>query len=333
MSSVSIIIPAWNEETSLEPTLEALLQTDYDKEKCEVIVVAGGDDNTERIAFGMSRPMEIFSRYAVIPQRPQGKNAAIQEGMKAARNDIIVLIDADTMVSRACLRTMLEPIEEGRCDLALANPEPLRKTWVTDFYMIRKVFAFRPHRSAIFGNFDWGICPGQQAIAFKADSIKSEEKYFFETDIKVGVDYLLCKRFVERGRKVMNIQGATVTTYLPSSLRNFLRTELRWLTALVNIDGVNWQELMSSTIVVGALVSSLVAISPTVFILAMLFNTIFIAKKGYMFVVGSKRYVTRCTNIFGFIVLSYAYHILRFISYVRHFFGRSEQSHLFQGER
>ena len=57
MTSVSIIIPAWNEAKTISATLEALLGIEYDKKCCEVIVVSGGNDNTYELARKLSRSM------------------------------------------------------------------------------------------------------------------------------------------------------------------------------------------------------------------------------------------------------------------------------------
>ena len=108
MPSVSIIIPAWNEERALKATLHALLEIDYDKKRCEVIVVAGGSDNTYEIAKSLLQTMEPFSGYIVLHQQPAGKNAAIQRGIIEAKNAIIVLLDADTIVTNQWLENMYQ---------------------------------------------------------------------------------------------------------------------------------------------------------------------------------------------------------------------------------
>lgn len=332
MMSVSIIIPAWNEEKSLRATLESLLEIDYDKSKCEIIVVAGGVDHTYEIARQLSTAMDIFSRYIVISQRPDGKNAAILDALNEAEKEIIVILDADTLVSKQWLKCMVEPIELGNCELTLANPEPMIKNWISDFYMIRKVFIFKHHRSRLFGNLDWGICPGQGAIAMKASTIKGQENWLFDSEIKVGVDYLLINRSSILGDRVMYIEEASVMTHLPSSLKYFISVELRWLTGLLNISGVNSKELLATIIVIGALAFT-VPVSKILFIFSAVFNSLYVAKKSHMFLIAKRFYRTDLRNIFGFIFLSYAYHLLRAMAHVKYFLRFSKGSHLHQGQR
>lgn len=333
MMSVSIIIPAWNEAASLKTTLHALLDIEYDKRKCEVIVVAGGDDKTYEIAKELSSTMQIFSKYVVILQKPLGKNAAFQQGIEKANKKIIVLLDADTIVSKGWLKSMVRPLEEGICDLTISNLEPIRRSWVSDFYMIRKAFFFKPYKSRLFGSIDWGIPPGAAGIGFKVCTIKDQEQYFFDSDVRVGIDHLLFKRVLEEGGRIRYIEEAIVKTYLPSSLKYFLRVELRWLTALTNIDGVNYRDLLCSITAIGALIFAGVPVYRTLSIVCGLISALFVGRKAHMFLLGSRRYRTDPCNVFGFILLSYAYHALRVVSHMRYFLGTSRQSYLSKGER
>ena len=139
MLPVSIIVPAWNEEKALPATFRALGDVAYDREKSELIVVAGGKDKTYEVAQDLAGLKKPFSRNIVIPQQARGtKNAAIQQGIREARNPVIVLLDADTIVSPRWLTQLVDPIERGECDLAIANSEPIRRNWVSDYFIIIK---------------------------------------------------------------------------------------------------------------------------------------------------------------------------------------------------
>ncbi len=321
MTPASIIIPAWNERKCIKATIEALLEIDYDKKRCEVIVVAGGDDNTYEVARGMSQMMSLFSRYIVIPQGPEGKNAGIQQGIKEAKNEIIVLLDADTIVTEQWLKAMTGPIEQGGCDLTIANPEAVRKNWISDYYMLTKAY-FLEEITTYSGH----------SIAFKADIVQSRLDYFFDKAVKVGVDYLLAKRFLEQGQKIRFVKDALVITHLPSSLKYFVLCEFRWITALISIQGVSYRALACNTVVVTALIFAL-PLSKTLFMLSSLFNTLYIIKRVRMFVIASRHYTTSIRNILGFIMLSYTYHVIGLISHVNYFLGLRYGGHLYQGQR
>ncbi len=73
---ISVIIPAWDDEKVIGATLDALKDFDYPKKRCEIIVIAGGSDNTYVAAEKYSEIMKDFSRYVLLKQTPHGKNAA-----------------------------------------------------------------------------------------------------------------------------------------------------------------------------------------------------------------------------------------------------------------
>jgi cellulose synthase/poly-beta-1,6-N-acetylglucosamine synthase-like glycosyltransferase len=321
MTSVSIVIPAWNEATVLGSTLEALLDINYNKDKCELIVVAGGDDGTYETAMKSSARVSGFSRYVVLPQGPDGKNAAIQQGIRAAQNDMIVLLDADTLVSRQWLKGMISPIERDDCDLTVANSEPVKRNWVSDYYMATKAFVF----DAVT------MFPGG-SIAFPATKVRGLLEHFFDKEVRAGVDYLLMKRFSEMGFRVTFAKEACLKTYFPSSFQYFVVSELRWLTALYNIEGINARALASNVAVIGALMFTWPIYQP-LFMLSLAFHAAYIGRKIRAFWIGSRRFDTRLVRAFGFVLLSYVYHALGFIAQMKVLMGMSQQNRLRQGER
>jgi len=320
MIPASIIIPAWNEAKTLEPTLQALLDVDYDKEICEVIVVAGGVDDTYQMAQELSERMEGFGSYVVMPQKPRGKNSAIQQGLKEATNDIIVLLDADTIVGKHWLRNMVAPIEQGMCDLAIAGSEPLRKNWISDYYMVLKM-----HFLDSITTY-----PGH-SVAFKANIVKNQIEYFFDRGIWMGDDYLFEKRVSELGHKTMFVDNANVKTHFPTSLQYFFIVEFRWLTAFAKMNGVRYKTLAYNAIVIGSMVS-IIPFFRVLVLLSLFFNTLYVGKRAHMFLSASRRYKTRSRRIFGFVMLSYLHHVISFCSYMKYFLG-SWKDPYYQGQR
>jgi cellulose synthase/poly-beta-1,6-N-acetylglucosamine synthase-like glycosyltransferase len=319
--SVSIIIPAWNESKTLKATLEALLGIDYDKTRCEIIVIAGGDDNTYEIAQRLSTVIQGFSRYVVVPQsRQKTKNAAIQLGIEEARNDVIILLDADTIVSKDWLKNMVEPIKEGSCDLTIANSEPVKQNWISDYYMVIKTYFF-----------DNIVTYPGHSVGFKADIVEDQIDYFFDDNVWMGDDYVFEKRVLEQGRKTMFIKNAKVKTHFPCSLKYLLEIEFRWMTAFIDMNGVNYRTLTRNVAVIGALVCA-VPFSKMLSIFSLLFNALYIAKRVHMFLVASRQYDTKFRRIFGFVVLSYVHHIILFVSHIRCFLGLHRDTY-YQGQR
>jgi glycosyltransferase involved in cell wall biosynthesis len=320
-SPVSVVIPAWNEEKSLNQTLHALVDMDYDKRLCEIIIVAGGRDKTYHTALSLKPLMHAFERYAVIEQKPGGKNIAIQAGLELAQNGIIVLLDADTLPCGRCLRIMVSAIEEQEADITFANPMPIHSTWVSNFYMITKAYTL-DEISFYSGHM----------VAFRKEVVKNRLDHFFNPNIMVGVDYFLAKKFLQEGLKALFSKEALVKTHVPWSFRYFVRAERRWLTALVGIDGINVSNLVRHAVVVWAAIFTLPFFG-SASIVAWIVNALYVAKRYHVFRVGSEGQHTPQRELLGFLLLSYAYHFIGLFSYMRHCLGLSRQDSLSQGQR
>lgn len=169
-------------------------------------------------------------------------------------------------------------------------------------------------------------------MAFRASTVVNRLEYFFDKRVKVGVDYLLTKRFLEDGKTCMFAKDAFVLTHLPSSLKYFILCELRWLTAAIDIDGVSCRALICNTIVVLSLML-VIPLYKIPFILAFAFNIAYVSKRTRMFLIGSRRWNTNMKNLCGFIILSYAYHLIGLTAHIKHFLRLSKASYLYQGQR
>lgn len=86
---ISVVIPAYNEESMIGPCLEAVLAQSRPAD--EVIVV--DNNSTDRTAEILH---EFRGKVMVLPESRQGVQYARNRGLDAATGDVIVRIDADT---------------------------------------------------------------------------------------------------------------------------------------------------------------------------------------------------------------------------------------------
>lgn len=95
--SVTVIIAAHNEEKRIFNKIENILETDYLKDKLQIIVVSDGStDKTNEIVLEFKKEgVELLS----IPER-KGKENAQREGLKQATGEIIVFTDVATIIDK-----------------------------------------------------------------------------------------------------------------------------------------------------------------------------------------------------------------------------------------
>jgi len=108
--SVSVIIPALDEEQSIGAVIEAIPRDIAG----EVIVVDGGSrDATRKVA--RKRGARVLDE----PLRGYGRACA--RGVSDAHGDVVVFLDADGAADPLDIRSLVAPIAEGRADLVLGS--------------------------------------------------------------------------------------------------------------------------------------------------------------------------------------------------------------------
>ncbi len=93
LPSVTVVIPAYNEEERIGRTIENVLGQDYPRGKLEVLVV---DDGSTDGTVGVASTFPV-----VVVRHPvnRGRGAAVMTGIRNAHGDIVV-----TMMRTRCLR-------------------------------------------------------------------------------------------------------------------------------------------------------------------------------------------------------------------------------------
>jgi cellulose synthase/poly-beta-1,6-N-acetylglucosamine synthase-like glycosyltransferase len=100
---VTLIIPAYNEESQLRAKLANVEEVDYPRDRLQVVIVSDGStDGTNAIL------AEVAHRYDVVilPVR-HGKANALNEGVARARHDVLVMSDTSTQFRPDAVRQLV----------------------------------------------------------------------------------------------------------------------------------------------------------------------------------------------------------------------------------
>lgn len=118
LPSVSILISAYNEEAVIERKIQNILEIDYPKEKLEVLI--GDDGSADRTA-------EIVARYGdqgitlVKAPKNAGKAAMLNRLNGIAKNEILLLCDANTMFFPNVVRKLVKPFQDEKIGCACGH--------------------------------------------------------------------------------------------------------------------------------------------------------------------------------------------------------------------
>jgi glycosyltransferase involved in cell wall biosynthesis len=119
LKKLSIVIPIYNEVDLLHKVLEKVRRVNYPLETELVLVDDCSSDGTrewlKKHEMGKDDTRVLFHR------KNQGKGAALRTGFKHATGDIIIVQDADLEYEPAEIPHVIQPIIEGRCNVAYGS--------------------------------------------------------------------------------------------------------------------------------------------------------------------------------------------------------------------
>ncbi len=108
LPSISIFIPAYNEEPVIEKKIRNTLELDYPKDKIEIVVASdGSSDRTVEIAQLYSDKIQIMA-YTV----REGKTGLINKTIPKLKGEIIIFSDASAMLMANALKELIAPFKD-----------------------------------------------------------------------------------------------------------------------------------------------------------------------------------------------------------------------------
>jgi len=120
VKKLSILIPVYNEATTLVQVLEAVAGAPAEGLEKELIVVDDGSlDGTREILQGLDP--EPYKARIFYHEKNQGKGAALRTAQGHATGDIILIQDADLEYSPDEYPELLKPILDGRADVVYGS--------------------------------------------------------------------------------------------------------------------------------------------------------------------------------------------------------------------
>lgn len=114
----SIVIPTYNEEESIETTLDAIYEASpIQSSSFEIIVADESDDNTPDIVRNLEHPNLRLLRF----DESKGLAGSVIEGFNVSNGTYVGVIDADGQHPPEALFELLEQATEGNNDVVIAS--------------------------------------------------------------------------------------------------------------------------------------------------------------------------------------------------------------------
>jgi len=212
-------VPAYNEEKVLARTIETLIEADYpDKEI--IIVDDGSMDSTYDVA------LRYAKRGIKVVHRPNGgKFAALNTGIALSSGELIVTVDADSMVARAAIAEIVKGFENPDVAGVAGNLKVFNRTKIlTKLQALEYIVQIQVVRRA-FENFGSLTVASGAFSAFRKTAL--EEAGWYDPDYLLE-DFDITIKLLKSHMLLHGNNEAVCYTEAPETLRDVYRQRLSW---------------------------------------------------------------------------------------------------------
>ncbi|WP_432072935.1 bifunctional polysaccharide deacetylase/glycosyltransferase family 2 protein [Streptomyces wuyuanensis] len=215
---VTVLVPAYNEKECIENTVRSLMESDH---PIEVIVIDdGSSDGTADIVDDMWLP-----NVRVVRQANAGKPEALNNGIRNARHDIIVMMDGDTVFEPSTVRELVQPFGDPRVGAVAGNAKVgNRDSLIGAWQHIEYVMGFNLDRRMYDVLRCMPTIPGAVG-AFRREALErvggmSDDTLAEDTDITMAIH--------RDGWRVVYAERARAWTEAPESVQQLWSQRYRW---------------------------------------------------------------------------------------------------------
>ncbi len=221
--AISILVAAYNEESSIADTLRSIAPQNYPGEFEVLVIDDGSKDATAAIV--EANPY-AWARLLRQP-RNMGKAAALNRGLAESKHDYVITLDADSYLYGDALARLVERyFSDPSSTRAVAGTMLVRnsrKNWITraqEWDYFHGIAAIKRVQSLFQGTM---VAQGAFSIYDRAALVE-----IGGWQDCVGEDIVLTWAMLVRGWRVGHAEDACCFTNVPDNLRQFLKQRQRW---------------------------------------------------------------------------------------------------------
>ena len=225
--TLSVVVPTLNEAENVEPLVHEILRGSPD---CAEIIIVD-DGSTDGTRESIRRMMESYPVRLIARDEPSfGLAGAVIEGARAARGELLVVMDADLSHPPQKIGALVSPIREDRADMVIGS-RYVRGGTTPGWPIYRKVISRLASGAAypLTGIHDsmCGFFAIRRSLLLDFAPAASGFKIAFETIVRGGrnlrvLEVPIAFRDRARGASKMNVAVALIFS-------------LRWLAAAAHI--------------------------------------------------------------------------------------------------
>lgn len=220
--SLSILVPAYNEEKTIGDTISKIFEEGYNN-LLEVIVINDGSiDKTKRVVLNL---IKIYGkRLKLINKKNSGKANSLNKAIEIAKGELIGIIDADSYPEKQAFIKMIGHFEDKLVGAVTAACTPRnRKTLLEKLQTIEyKVIALSRKLLEYIDSIY--VVPGSLSI-YRAKALR-QIGGFDENNLTEDIESTF--HLLKNNWRIRMSLAARVTTTVPNKIKPWFKQRVRW---------------------------------------------------------------------------------------------------------
>lgn len=232
--SVTVIVPAFNEESGIRDTLDALTRQTHPPAKI-IVVDDCSTDRTSEVARGYG--VSVLRTPANLGSKARAQNYALPH----CDTDLVLPVDADTVLADDYIERIVRPFADPDVVVAAgAVQTKITRTLTERGRSIEYLFGFHYYRPVQQLANSVVVCSGC-CSAFRRETLAAFGG-FPERTIVEDMDYTWSQQIL--GQKSVYVSGAVAWAADPASVKFLRRQVWRWMSGFFQNVRIHWLDLV-----------------------------------------------------------------------------------------
>jgi len=234
LTTISLLIPARNEQENISLLLEDIQHQDYPMDLLEIIVIDDhSEDQTAILADSFIPEMKYKMRVIRVTGATSGKKNALHMGVSAAMGELIITTDADCRAGPAWIRSIASCYEQVHPQMIL-GPVRYSKSNTLCGWLQELEFMSLQFTTAGSAGMENPLLANGANLTFNRKAYDACGGYRENSSFASGDDMFLLsgikRKFGKTSIYYLKSAKAIVTTDPESTLKGFVSQRLRWVS-------------------------------------------------------------------------------------------------------